>query len=269
MEWQRCDAELNALGFAEIGDLARIGGDHRAFALVEAGAGFVTTAEEAEITRLGPGCHHRDVLHLRQAVEGQLALVGGCRDAGNGADVINMHPHWPRRGIGALVAGVLQLVEHALHFEPGFRRLFRIQLGLAQRILVVEQYRRRINHRQRDQTALGIADTRLQFGRNVSGTQGLAVLGHDLMQRQEGLGVGQRLACIVATQQVQPSRLFALFQTRQLEVAALLLVEAVDHRLQPLFAHRPEVVGQLEVGRNGRCRLLCLGRLLGRLGRLD
>jgi hypothetical protein len=39
---QRRDTEFDTLGIAEIGGLAGIGGDHRAFAFVESGAGLVT-----------------------------------------------------------------------------------------------------------------------------------------------------------------------------------------------------------------------------------
>ena len=244
---------------------ARIGGDHRAFAVDELLAGFVATTKQAEVVGLAPRRHHGDVLDLRQAVEGQRPLAGDGRHAGHGADVIDVHPDRPRGGVWAGVASILQLVEDALHLEPRLRRLLRVEFGLAQGILVVEEDRGGVDQRQRDQAALAIDHAGFQIGRQIGHLQRLAGLGHHVLQGNECLRLRQHFAHVVAAHQVQACRLATLFDAGKFQVAAVFLVEAVDHRLQLRFALRPKVMRQFEIGRRLNGSLLC-GRLCRRFG---
>ena len=89
------------------------------------------------------------------------------------------------------------------------------------------------------------------------------------MKRHETLWLTEHLAQIGSANQVQAGRFGILFQTNQLEIATVFLVETINHGLQDSFARSTKIVRKFKINRGNWRSIRLLGRRLCSLGRMN
>src|SRR5207248_6323407 len=102
---------------------ARAAGEKRAFAARELGVALVGAPGIGELALLGELAEHRDMANVQRRIDAELrieaghaVLLGADRHVVPGAEVLDVHPRRPGRGVHALLPAALQLVGDRAEF---------------------------------------------------------------------------------------------------------------------------------------------------------